>query len=138
LDPLDLGRWRGQVKASIRGKRGQAFLKELLAALDAMPKKRLVRGEFEADGEVCALGCMAKARGMDASQFDPDDAEEVGDAFGVANQLTREIMYENDEFIVWDNTFGRQADSPEKRWTHMRKWVADQITATSLSAGTEP
>jgi len=29
--------WRGAVKSAIRGKRGQAFLKEMLAALDALP-----------------------------------------------------------------------------------------------------
>ena len=30
--------WRGRVASSIRGKRGQAMLRELLAALDAMPE----------------------------------------------------------------------------------------------------
>lgn len=128
LDHWDLIRWRGQVASAIRGKRGQAFLRELLAALDAMPQKRLVAAEFEADGEVCALGCIARARGMDNSQFDPDDAEEVGGKFGIANPLAREIMYENDEFIAWDKFHGRQPDSPEKRWEHMRKWVAERIT----------
>jgi hypothetical protein len=33
----DLIRWRGAVASAIRGKRGQAFLRELLVALDAMP-----------------------------------------------------------------------------------------------------
>lgn len=35
-------RWRGAVKSALRGKRGQAFLREALAALDAMPEKRLI------------------------------------------------------------------------------------------------
>src|SRR5262245_16738600 len=35
-------RWRGAVHAAIFGKRGQAFLTELLAALDALPEKKLL------------------------------------------------------------------------------------------------
>jgi hypothetical protein len=119
-------RWRGAVTSSIRGKRGQAFLRELLALLDAMPEKRLVAGEFEADGEVCALGVVARARQMDLSKFDPEDAESAGDLLGIANPLAREIMYENDEFYVWGSA-GRGRDSPERRWEHMRKWVATHI-----------
>jgi len=38
-DTLAYGRWRAQVQSAIRGKRGQAFLKELAAAMDAMPEK---------------------------------------------------------------------------------------------------
>lgn len=41
-DPLATGRWRAQVRSAIRGKRGQAFLRELIAALDAMPEKALI------------------------------------------------------------------------------------------------
>lgn len=128
LDPLDLGRWRGQVASAIRGKRGQAFLKELLMALDAMPEKRLVQGEFESEGEVCALGCVARARGMDLSTFDPEDAEYVGGDLGIADQLAREIMWLNDE-----SGYGR-ADKPEKRWADMREWVANQIKKPSGAA----
>ena len=46
LDPLDLGRWRAQVASAIRGKRGQKLLKELLTALDSMPKKELIANEL--------------------------------------------------------------------------------------------
>lgn len=54
-DPLPLGRWRGQVASAIRGKRGQAFLRELVAALDAMPEKRLIANDLEQAGNVCAI-----------------------------------------------------------------------------------
>lgn len=54
LDQWDLIRYRGQVASAIRGKRGQAFLRDLLAALDAMPEKRLIAGTFERDdGDMC-------------------------------------------------------------------------------------
>lgn len=47
-DNWDLIRWRGAVTSAIRGKRGQAFLREALAALDAMPEKQLIAGDLVA------------------------------------------------------------------------------------------
>ena len=40
-------RWRGAVASATRGKRGQSFLRDLLASLDAMPVKRLISDELE-------------------------------------------------------------------------------------------
>jgi hypothetical protein len=133
LDHWDSIRWRGQVRNAIRGKRGQAFLRELIAALDAMPEKKLVRMEFEQDGCYCTLGVIAAKRGVDLRTFDPDDSEvgeQIGGALGIAHQLAREIMYENDEFTNWSIEAGRLPDDPEKRWRYMREWVARQIVVT--------
>jgi hypothetical protein len=67
-------RWRGAVHAAIFGKRGQAFLKELLAALDALPEKKLIAHQLvDLSGNVCALGAVAKARGLDVSNLDPQN-----------------------------------------------------------------
>lgn len=44
-------RYNGALKSAIRGKKGQAFLKDLLAALDAMPEKRLIREQLVIDGD---------------------------------------------------------------------------------------
>lgn len=132
-DPLVLGRWRAAVRSAMRGKRGQAFLREMLAALDAMPNKRLVREHLQVDGTqcaygepdviigadelvdatgnvlpmggVCALGSVGAARGMDMS--------------GIAHAMTCEIVYWNDEF---------QRETPEERWVRMRQWTETQIT----------
>jgi len=43
----------------------QAFLKEMLVALDSLPAPRLIDGELEADGEACALGSVGKSRGIE-------------------------------------------------------------------------
>ena len=133
LDHWDLIRWRGQVSSAIRGRRGQAFLRELIAALDAMPEKKLVRMQFEQDGCFCTLGVAAAQRGVDLRAFDPDDSqvgEQIGEALGIAHQLAREIMYENDEFTNWSAQTGRLPDDPAKRWEHMRAWVAARIEVT--------
>lgn len=126
LDPLELGRWRGRVASAIRGKRGQAFLRELLADLDAMPEKRLVASEFDNGCDVCALGSVGRARGIDMSKFINEDGGcdgGVGEVFGIANPLACEIMFWNDEGGPWDSA----EETPEQRWTRMRKWVVDHI-----------
>jgi hypothetical protein len=138
IDNWDLIRWRGQVSSAIRGQRGQAFLRELLAALDAMPDKKLVRMEFEQEGCYCTLGVIAARRGVDLAAFDPDDSEvgeQIGDALGIAHQLAREIMYENDEFTSWCYTTGRLPDVTAKRWQYMRAWVVKQINVTPEECG---
>jgi hypothetical protein len=119
-DGWELIRWRGAVASAIKGKRGQALLREMLAALDAMPEKRLIAHEFEKDGDVCALGSVAKQRGVDVSAIDPEDYEGVASSFGVAEALVREIEYVNDDWIG-------SRESDEKRFQVVRKWVAEQI-----------
>jgi len=116
----DLIRWRGAVASSIRGKRGQAFLKELLAALDAMPEKKLIAWELEKAGEVCALGAVGKCRGVDMSALDPEDYGRVADTFGIASPLAQEIVWENDEA-------GPHRETPEHRFSRVRAWVASRI-----------
>ena len=98
-DPLELGRYRAQVASAIRGKRGQALLRELLAALDAMPDKQLVAGELEADGQFCALGVVGQARGLNLANIDTYDVESLGAKFNIADQLAREIMWVNDDHV---------------------------------------
>ena len=123
--------WRGAVTSAIKGKRGQAFLMELAAAMDAMPVKRLVTEELQADGEFCTLGVVGAARNLDMSVIDPDDAEVVADKFGLAEAMVREIVYENDErygdykWIDGERKYVRE--TPEERWARMRKWVDTQI-----------
>ena len=50
--------YRGAVERAIKGKRGQAFLKEMLAAMDALPEPKLIAEELEQEGAVCAIGSV--------------------------------------------------------------------------------
>ena len=120
-DNWQLIKWRGQVASAIRGKRGQTCLREMLAALDAMPEKALITHELESDGGVCALGALGKARGVDMSKIDPEEPQSVAAAFDIATQLAQEIVYVNDDE-------GTAKETPEERWTRMRKWVIAQLT----------
>lgn len=112
--------YRGTVYRCIKGKRGRAFLVELAAALDAMPEKELISDDLVRDGAYCALGVVGAKRGIDLSKLNYDDQNGVGDAFGIAWQLAAEIEYMNDEY-------GHHAETPEERWTRMRKWIQKQI-----------
>ena len=119
FEPLLHGRWRGQVASTIRGKRGQAFLREMLAALDALPQKRLISDHLEmsVDGDVCAIGAVGRARDFDMSTIDPDDSYQVAGAFGITRVLACEIAEVND----WD------LETSEARYARVREWVVRHI-----------
>ena len=119
--------WAGQVASAIRGKRGQSLLRDLLAALDAMPEKRLIAEDLgrlniaRRSYDVCALGALGVKRCINLEALDPEDYDSVADAFGVAHQLVREIEHQNDEVLYPGYT------TPEARWQHMRAWVATRV-----------
>lgn len=120
-DILMLGRWRAQVKNSIRGKRGQAFLKELASAMDAMPVKELIANELITEnGECCTIGVVCKSRGLDVSKVNVEEPDQVGELVGITHQMAAEIEFENDEGCFTHET-------PEERWVRMRNWVDKQI-----------
>lgn len=110
-------RWRGAVASAMRGRKGQAFLRELLAALDAMPEKRLITEELHHEGSYCALGVVGQARGMDLDTINPDDHYAVASSFKISNALAREIMFVND-----DGRF-----TPEERYSMVREWAVRNI-----------
>jgi hypothetical protein len=132
-DDLALGRWRGVVASAIRGKRGQALLKDMLAALDAMPEKALVIGELQTtDGDVCALGALGKVRGIDMVKIDPEYPAQVAAAFDIAEPLAQEIVFMNDEYFAdrWDQQLRKSVPmTDEERWVSMRAWVASKVAA---------
>ena len=133
-------RWRGAVTAAINGKRGQAFLRELIADLDAMPVKELIAYTIvnPNTGACCALGCVAKARGVDVSDLDVDDdeafdelydgadrTEELAKRLGIAPALARELVYANDEAYNYADTTPM---TPAKRWQIIRNWAERHLT----------
>jgi hypothetical protein len=146
-----LNLYRANVDRALSGKRGQAFLREMAAALDAMPVKELVAEEIVRDSEhVCAIGSVALARQLDVSKLDPEDPDTVAGTFGIARMLACEIAYWNDERGKdrWEDVPQPQVspdpegrppprprqrripETPAERWTRMRSWVAAHLRGT--------
>ena len=123
IDNWQMIKWRGMVASAIRGNRGQKFLRDLLQALDEMPVKELIDGKLEdpETGEVCAIGCLGKKRGVNMKELDPEEPEDVGKVFDISHCLAAEVVYENDEHSY--------SETPEDRWKRMRAWVAGNIKA---------
>lgn len=125
----ELACYRGVIASATRGRRGQAFFRALVGALDEMPVKRLVASELETtEGEVCALGALAKQRGAALTTEDSyGDHDKLAATFDIAHQLAAEVMYLNDEGFF---ACPYREETPEERWTRMRRWAAEQIDIT--------
>lgn len=118
--------WRGAVESALKGRRGQAFLKEMLAAMDAMPVKRLIAHDLvRPNGEVCAIGSVAVARGTDLSGVEPecDDSQELANRMGIARAMVKEIEFINDDDFCYESA----SETPEQRFARVYKWVKEQI-----------
>lgn len=144
LDWQASGRWRAAVSRAICGKRGQAFLRETLASLDALPVPELAAASFAEGSSPCTLGAVGLRRGISLARFEPHaldeghevDTQGVADTFGIADAMAREIMYLNDEVAGerWGYTtiYGRPVLGPHEdparaRWRYMRAWVVGEI-----------
>lgn len=124
-DGWALIRWRGAVNSAIKGKRGQSLLREMAKALDAMPIKRLISDELiSKEGEVCALGAVAKHRSLNVEGIDPENSNKVCKVFNIAEALAREIVYMNDDYYN---------ETPEQRWKRMRAWVDSSLVEANLT-----
>lgn len=136
IDNWELIKWRGAVASAIRGRRGQAFLREMLAALHAMPERALVREELQVPvtgmpfalkgGGVCAMGAVARMRGVDLTRVDPEDRDTVAGLMEIPMSLACEIAYENDERGVIDGGRWRE-ETAEERFKRMRRWALKRL-----------
>jgi hypothetical protein len=90
---LDMGRWKHNFPLAINGKRGQRVLRDLEAALLALPERRLISGFLATpDGEVCALGALVAARkgaesGKGIREAAAELAAESGFCWGQVNNV---------------------------------------------------
>ena len=111
--------WQANCRRSIKGAKGQQALRELRDALLALPGKRLISGALERDGEFCAIGAYAKAKGVDLTDFDPEDNnhDEAGIEAGMPHLVAWTVVFENDEAGPWSG------ETPEARYERMLRWV---------------
>ena len=144
--PGQFALWDANCRRSIRGKAGQRALRELEAALVAMPVKRLIKDTLvTADGDVCAVGAYARHKGLDLSTFDPEDeTDQVGVQAGMPPLVAWEVVALNDIHLdtVWEIAAGplgrheatykggipRIRDmTPEERYERVLAWVRQRL-----------
>lgn len=133
--PNQLELYRANVARSMRGRAGQARLRELRDALLALPVKELhesvfARGTAE-HPQVCALGAWALRRAggdpVSAAALVPSDADDGDTAHELAplgwpDLVVRDIIYENDL-----GGYRNALETPAERYTRVLAWVESQI-----------
>lgn len=83
------------VERSIKGRKGQALLRELREELLAMPEKKLIRGRLaDEQGHVCAVGALVVARRCAKGERRED----------VLRDLAAKIADEYDDYDGWEIT----------------------------------
>lgn len=153
-------RWAGAAKQAINGKRGQSVLREIEAALLAMPHKRLAYHDLcSPTGDVCIIGALAQARG-----FGRLDLEIAQDRYDMGRRA--DVRWRNGKFnpdavlpepepgvdstwdwaekhlgithtLAWelveknDEAYGGRAVTPEERYEGVLAWVRKHLKVTA-------
>lgn len=149
--PGQFALWQANCRRSIKSKAGQRELRELEAALLALPDKRLIHGSLtDDDGDVCAIGAYARHKGVDLSKFDPEDeSDEVGIAAGMPRLVAWKVVELNDieldgHYVVMEGPTQRFKYlgagggcgsvfvpwTPEERYEKVLAWVRRQLVET--------
>lgn len=135
---LDCGRWERNSRAVLKSKRGIKSLRELEAALLALPVKRLIRDDLcipvsvQDDGEiiyrVCAIGALAIHKGIEPEKLHEWNEEgregtvETGESLG----LRRTLAYVIGEL----NDISPRSETEEQRYERVLKWVQNILTGS--------
>lgn len=123
--------WQANCRRSIHGKAGQASLRELEAALVAMPSKRLIAEELDNGEDVCAIGALVRYKQITPIADADFEMEEVGMECGLPRLVAWKVVELNDVELsdhMWDSA--KQAyrqRTPEERYTSVLSWVQRQL-----------
>lgn len=151
--PGQFGLWQGNCQRSLKGRAGQAALRELEAALLALPEKRLIAHKIiDSEGDVCAIGALAKHKGRDIlaepnvgddDEFEGDgEMEEIGMELGMPRLVAWKVVEKNDidldgrDLVTCEGPYRWPSEkpkvwisiTPEVRYDRMLAWVRRQLT----------
>jgi len=106
------------LERSINSKRGQAFLRELILALNALPEKILIYGDFENSDGYCVMGACLKYRNLNVREID-DSNEGLGSIFNIHTEFIEKVIDVNDS--------PRIIETQTKRWHRVRDWAVSNL-----------
>jgi hypothetical protein len=137
------GLWRVNLERSLYSPKGQATLRDLEAALLALPVKRLVGNDLAADGTVCAIGALEAyirvikygwtweevLSSMQEEYVEEDDGNaltvQTGRRHGFSTMAASEVAMQNDEVC--------SGMPPEERYEYMLMWTRRYILPADRS-----
>lgn len=113
---------------SVKGQAGQKALRELEAALLALPSKRLIAEELDDGQDVCAIGALVRHKKITPTSDSEWEMENVGVECGMPHLVAWKVVELNDvEFLDRWRDGAREFYTPEERYDAMLKWVRQQI-----------
>jgi hypothetical protein len=126
----EIGVARGRRLSAIRSQRGQRFLRDLVAALDALPTPELHSGALEDSktGCCCAFGAVRRLRGVESVKlwFHPEDEDITPDSlaepFDVSPTLAWAVVQANEDMHEDNSEQGRR-----RRWAEVRDWAVRHL-----------
>lgn len=140
--------WQANCQRSLNGKKGQAALKELEVALLALRDKRLIADKLQdANGDVCALGALARYKGQLIATAEAEDGaedeweendmdaemEEFGVSLGMPRLVAWKVVSKNDIEIRGTYDYSKEPRgtfvpvTPEQRYERLLAWVQQKI-----------
>jgi hypothetical protein len=123
--------WQANCRRSLKGRAGQSALRELEAALVALPEKRLIAHKLvSADGEVCAIGALARYKGRDLVAETRSQLAEIG-----IDHFDDEIEGGGEMEVTCEGPYRWPAEkpktwvdiTPESRYKRVLEWVRRQL-----------
>ena len=154
--PGQFGLWQANCRRSLQGKVGQAALRELESALLALPDKRLIANKMiDSEGDVCAIGALARYKGRDIlaephvgdeDEFEGDgEMEEIGMELGMPRLVAWKVVELNDiqltgsNLVTCEGPYRWPAEkpkvwvpiTPEVRYERVLAWTRRQLAQVS-------
>jgi hypothetical protein len=127
--------WQANCARSVAGRRGQNALRELEAALLALPAPRLIMKKLDDGVDCCAIGALVRQKRI-TPQADPDyEMELVGEECGLPRMVAWKVVELNDIELTsrwepWSAEYGggQWVDyTPEERYEAVLRWVRGQL-----------
>lgn len=142
--------WDKILERAFHGPRAAARLRDLEAALLAIPRKRLILGAVAKDGDVCAIGAFVAFRKsqkgtslqdaiaeLEALKIDAEDNYDAGEAtadlgkeHGMSRTMARCVAARQDEEL--------HQLTPEERYEEMLAWVRGAIVEAEKPLPAKP
>ena len=131
--PGQFALWHANCDRQIASKKGQAAMRELEAALIAMPNKRLIKEGVACEGELCTVGVLVvaikvrKGADQDVLISELEDVDEDTDDWAEREGVPRLVAW---KLVELNDILGNASETPEHRYERVLDYVRSEIIRT--------